>query len=226
MTVVKICGLTNVEDACFAGGAGADLLGFIFYPKSPRYVTPERAASIVRAVRETMGDRAPRCVGVFVNEPVAYVRAVLRVTGLDLVQLHGDEPLDEVQQLGACAFKAIRPETIEQARAQAAVYARPTNADGTVPQLLVDAYAPHSFGGTGVPVDLDIARDLSRRFDVLLAGGLTPETVAAVVEKVYPWGVDASSGVERDKGIKDSARVAALIRAVRKVDAATDAGLA
>ncbi len=226
MTVVKICGLTNVDDACFAAGAGADLLGFIFYPKSPRYVTPERAASIVHTVREDMGDRAPCCVGVFVNEPVAHVRAVLRVVGLDLVQLHGDEPLGEVQQLRACAFKAIRPQTIEQGRAQAAVYARSTNADGTMPQLLVDAYAPHRFGGTGVPVDLDIARDLSRRFDVLLAGGLTPETVAAVVEQVCPWGVDVSSGVERDKGIKDSARVAALIRAVRKVDAATGTGSA
>jgi phosphoribosylanthranilate isomerase len=225
MTIVKICGLTNVDDACFAAGAGADLLGFIFYPKSPRYVTPERAANIVRAVREATGNRALRCVGVFVNEPVAHVRAVRRVAGLDLVQLHGDEPLGEVQQLRG-AFKAIRPETIEQARAQAAVYARPASAGDMMPQLMVDAHAPHRFGGTGVPVDLDIARDLSQRFDVLLAGGLTPETVAAVVEQVRPWGVDVSSGVESDKGIKDHARVAALIQAVRTVDAAADDGLA
>jgi phosphoribosylanthranilate isomerase len=222
ITRVKICGITTVEDAFSAAEAGADLLGMIFYPKSPRYVTPERAADIVRAVRRTMGTSAPRCVGVFVNESVASVRAVLRQVRLDLAQLHGDEPPEVVGQLQPRAFKAIRPATSAEATAQAGVFAPRVSGDSNIPQLLVDAYHPRHYGGTGIVVDLDMACGLSRSFRILLAGGLTPETVGPIVEQVRPWGVDVSSGVERIKGRKDRVRVAAFVAAVRATDAALD----
>jgi phosphoribosylanthranilate isomerase len=218
VTHIKICGITNVADALCAAKAGAHLLGFIFYPKSPRYIVPDAAAEIVYRLQAAFGECAPRCVGVFVNEPVAHVRAVLAHAHLDLAQLHGDEPLDQVRQLGDRAYKAIRPETLMQARAQATVYAGAASSDNGVPQLLVDAYHPQRFGGTGLPVDLVIARGLTRHFRLLLAGGLMAETVGAVVEQVRPWGVDVSSGVEREKGIKDHSRVNAFIEAVRAVD--------
>jgi phosphoribosylanthranilate isomerase len=228
MTYIKICGITNLDDARCAARAGADMLGFILYPGSPRYVTGEQCARVVSAIRDELGARAPRCVGVFVNEPAHAVRAALEATGLDLAQLHGDEAADEVWQLSPRAFKAIRPENIEQGRAQAALYARASRDDETVPQLLVDAYHPQRYGGTGTMVDVDLARDLAGRYHVLLAGGLTPETVGMVVEQVRPWGVDVSSGVERENrrsppggGIKDHARVAAFVRAVRSADQAT-----
>jgi phosphoribosylanthranilate isomerase len=222
MTYVKICGITNVEDARCAAGAGADFLGFIFYPKSPRYVTTERCAEIAAAIRDEFGARAPRFVGVFVNEPAQRVRQALDATGLDLAQLHGDEPLTAMQQLHPRAFKAICPPSLKQAMSQAAAYAAVGPGDERLPQLLVDAYHPQQYGGTGMPVDLEIAQALARDYRLLLAGGLAPENVEDVVEQVRPWGVDVSSGVEREKGRKDHAKVQAFVRAVRGLAATVD----
>lgn len=218
MTIVKICGLTNLEDARQAAEAGADLLGLIFYDKSARYVTVEQAAAIVAGLRRTSIRPLPRVVGVFCNEPPAGVRGTIETVGLDLVQLHGDEPVDQVQALGEQAYKAIRPETVMQARAQAQVYARGGQRESEIPDLLVDAYHPHRYGGTGRRADMTLARDLSRRYRLLLAGGLTPDTVGEVVMQVRPWGVDVSSGVEREKGKKDPDRVRAFIQEVREAD--------
>lgn len=225
-TRIKICGLTNLEDARCAAEAGADLLGFIFYPQSPRFVTPERAAAIIQAIRREFGD-APRCVGVFVNEPVESVRTLLDSIGLDLAQLHGHEPPAEVQMLHPRAFKALRPQARSDAEAAVATYRDVVPDDDSLPQFLLDAYHPQHYGGTGIPADLAVARWLARRFRLLLAGGLRPETVGAAVERVRPWGVDVSSGVEAAKGIKDHARVWAFVKAVQAVDAvmSTDAGL-
>jgi phosphoribosylanthranilate isomerase len=214
-TRVKICGITRLDDARCAVEAGGDLLGFIFYPKSPRFVTPERAAAIVRAIRDEFGARAPRCVGVFVNEPVDRVRAILDNAGLDLAQLHGDEPPAEVRKLRPHAFKAIRPQTGDEAEELVNGYCDVAPDDDTLPQLLLDAYHPEKFGGTGIQADLDLACLLARRFRLLLAGGLTPETVGSAIERVRPWGVDVSSGVEASRGIKDHARVRAFVKAVR-----------
>jgi phosphoribosylanthranilate isomerase len=217
MTYVKICGITNVDAARCAAEAGADFLGLNFYPKSPRYVTIEQCARIVGAIRDVFGARAPRFVGVFVNEPAQRVRQILDTTGLDLAQLHGDEPLTEVQQLYPRAFKAIRPPSLDRARSQAVAYAAVGPGDKGLPQLLADAYHPQQYGGTGTPVDLEIAQALAQDYRLLLAGGLTPENVGTVVEQVRPWGVDVSSGVEREKGLKDHAKVRAFIDAVRGV---------
>jgi phosphoribosylanthranilate isomerase len=220
VTRVKICGITVLADARCAAEAGADMLGFIFYPDSPRYVAPDAAGRIVLALRAAYGARAPRCVGVFVNEPAARVRAVLDEADLDLAQLHGDEPLEELRALAPYAYKAIRPATPAEALVQAARYAA-FEAPPEGPDLLVDAYHPARYGGTGLPLDAAVARAAIGRTAgrrVLLAGGLTPESVGQVVATLRPWGVDVSSGVEREVGRKDHARVRALIAAVREAE--------
>ena len=220
MTRIKICGITVLADARCAAEAGADMLGFIFYPPSPRYVAPDAAGRIVRALRAAYGARAPCCVGVFVNEPAVRVQAVLDEAGLDLAQLHGDEPLEALQALAPRAFKAIRPATAAEALAQAARYAD-VEAPPEGPDLLVDAYHPARYGGTGLPLDPAVARAAIGRTAgrrVLLAGGLAPESVGQVVATLRPWGVDVSSGVEREPGRKDRARVKAFIDAVREAE--------
>jgi len=214
MTYVKICGITNVEDARCATAAGADLLGFIFYPPSPRYLVPARAGEIVRAIRDETGDDAPRMVGVFVDAPGADVAEAAATAGLDLIQLHGAEPPDMVQQLPH-AFKALRSRTLSEAEDAVTTYRSCFGDDPTVPDLLIDAYHPREHGGTGLPADAAAARALARRCRLLLAGGLTPDNVSDAIALIQPWGVDVSSGVERAKGLKDHALVRAFVAAVR-----------
>jgi phosphoribosylanthranilate isomerase len=220
MTTIKICGITNIDDACIAVEAGADMLGLIFTPKSPRYVTTETAAFIVGAIRGAYGDRTPRFVGVFVDEPIDRVRGCLDAVGLDLAQLHGREPPAMVRHLAPRAFKAIRPSTRREAQAALERYRDTMPHDARVPELLVDAYHPIKLGGTGHTADPALAGWLARRVRLLLAGGLTPDNVRAAVEQIRPWGVDVSSGVEQRPGTKDPARVKAFIQSVRAADAA------
>ncbi len=223
MVYVKICGITNLEDARCAAEAGANFLGFIFYPPSPRYIVPERAGEIIRAIREEFGEAAPRCVGVFVDEPVATVRAIIEIAGLDLAQLHGAETPAAVAALAPHAFKALRPQTLAEAQAALEDYlaAIPSSPPSTVyrlpstPDLLLDAYHPQQKGGTGLTADATIARWLAERCRLLLAGGLTPENVADAIAQVQPWGVDVSSGVEATKGRKDHAKVRAFVSAIK-----------
>jgi phosphoribosylanthranilate isomerase len=218
MTRIKICGITNVEDARCAAEAGADLIGFVFYHKSPRFVEPERAAGIAAAIREALGAQAPRFVGVFVDERLARVREIVELAGLDLAQLHGGEPPGEVRALYPRAFKALRPRTLDEAAAALAAYESVLPEEDGLPQLLVDGYHPLQPGGTGVQADAAAAVWLARRVRLLLAGGLTPETVVPAIEQVRPWGVDVSSGVEAARGIKDHAQVRAFVEAVRRVE--------
>lgn len=207
---IKICGLTTIDDAVAAAEAGADLLGFIFYPGSRRAVTPEQAAAIVSAVRGLLGAHpAPRFVGVFVNEPPERVAAVLEAADLDLAQLHGDEPPAVLEQLAGRAYKALRPQSAEGLLEQARAYAALAPAE---PRLLVDAWVPDAYGGTGKSVDVGTAAALAQAVPgLLLAGGLTPENVAAAIVAVQPWGVDVSSGVEVRPGAKDDAAVRRFI---------------
>jgi len=222
MTRVKICGLTSLDDARCAAEAGADFLGFIFYPGSPRYVAPRAAGAIIAAIREQAGSRAPRMVGVFVDASLEAVRATAEEIGLDLVQLHGDESPDVVRRLQPLAFKALRPQALPQA--QEAYYRyRYTHpsADPATPELLADAYHPLAKGGTGELTNTTVARWLAQRCRLMLAGGLTPENVGQIIATVHPWGVDVSSGVEAGKGIKDHSRVRAFVDAVRAADDAS-----
>lgn len=219
LTRVKICGITDTADALAATAAGADLLGFIFYDKSPRYIAPNRVRGITARVRATT-DHPPLFVGVFVDEDWQQVAATLDAAGLDLAQLHGSEPPLEVGLLAPRAFKALRPPSRGDTDPMAAIYASvlpPTDpATATRPSFLLDAYHPWQFGGTGRRTDWQAARLLAARHPILLAGGLTPDTVEAAIAEAQPWGVDVSSGVEISPGHKDHALVRAFIENARR----------
>lgn len=227
MTKVKICGITNLGDAEVAIEAGADLLGFIFYPKSPRYVEPETAAGIIDnlnthhvPLRQAQdAARTTQYVGVFVDEPAERVREIIEQCHLDLAQLHGSEPPAEVRMLQPQAYKAIRPQQRGDAEAAVATFASVIEVSPERPAFLVDAYHPWKFGGIGETSDWVAAKVIARRFPVLLAGGLTPENVVEAIRAAEPWGVDVSSGVEVEPGKKDHAKVRAFIEAAKHTDA-------
>ena len=208
MTIVKICGLTNAADATAAIAAGADLLGFVFYSKSPRFITPQRAAEIVSALPRV--DATFRTVGLFVNASLDEIQHARKISGVDLVQLHGDEPPHLLELLDGAAYKVLRPRSIDEAAADAEWYAELGPKSG--PQLLLDTHHPNLFGGTGHVGDWSIAAALAPQYKILLAGGLTPDNVARAVRQVLPWGVDVSSGVEMAPGQKDHAKMQQFVR--------------
>ncbi|MEX1020050.1 MAG: phosphoribosylanthranilate isomerase [Litorilinea sp.] len=220
---VKICGLTNAEDALCAVQAGADFLGFIFYPKSPRYVEPATVADILSTLAAA-GHTTPG-VGVFVNYTVTEIQAILAQTGLRYAQLHGDESPDQVHALAPCAFKALGAAAPARGQADASDPIAPALARGrrfhttthhAGPGLMVDAYDPTAYGGIGKLADQTLAHALARAFPhLLLAGGLTPANVSHAIQHIQPWGVDVASGVERAPGLKDHAAVIAFIRAAQ-----------
>ena len=204
---IKICGITNLEQAIAAMQAGADMLGFNFYPPSPRYLVPMVCAQIVQGLRDQ--GYSPATVGVFVNLSPDEIQNIMTECQLDMAQLAGDEPPEHLQVLGTKAFKAVRPATLEEGLRVLQDYGR-----DQAPALLVDARVPHSYGGSGHLADWQIARELARRAPILLAGGLTPDNVASAIQAVQPWGVDVASGVESRPGHKDPAKMAAFVRAV------------
>ncbi len=218
---VKVCGLTRLEDALAALDAGADLLGFNFYPSSPRAVAPARAAEIIAAL-----PAEARTVGVFVNADLATVRRVAAICRLDYIQLHGDEPPAFVEALSPRAFKALRPRSAAEAEAEAALYAPLGPMAADAPLLLVDAYRAGCYGGTGQKGDWALAAGLAARYRLLLAGGLTPENVAEAILQVRPWGVDVASGVESAPGIKDHDKMRRFIQEAKRRPYARGLGLA
>ena len=208
---VKICGITNWTDARRACEAGADFLGFNFYRKSPRYISPGRAGKIVARLPKGVA-----AVGVFVNESEAKVAEIARAVGLDYVQLHGDETPEVVKGVarrarGVRVIKALRVR--EGFRATELAKFRGANA------FLLDGFDPNARGGTGKTFDWSVARKAQRngrgRRRIFLAGGLTAENAAEASRRVKPFALDVCSGVERAPGKKDAARVAAFIAAVR-----------
>ena len=209
MIRVKICGLTTLEDALLAIEAGTELLGFNFHPSSPRYISPADCARLVSA----LASFRPRLqlVGVFVNTPPEQIRRVLASCSLDLAQLSGDEPAEDLANLGALAFKAFRPADPDELERLLESYPQRRQP----PACLLDAYRPGQYGGTGQVADWSLAAGLARRVPMLLAGGLRPENVAQAVSQVRPWGVDVASGVESSPGRKDPDRLRAFIQAVR-----------
>jgi phosphoribosylanthranilate isomerase len=207
---IKICGLTNLADALAAVEAGADYLGFNFYPRSPRYVTPEACARIVEALGERLA--GVQTVGIFVNETPGRVRALLAACRLDLAQLHGEELPEALAALNGRAYKAFR--------GVGYLHADFASAGSGAPAFLVDAApavapaaAPQTYGGTGRLADWAAARALAAHYPVFLAGGLTPANVAEAVAQVRPWGVDVASGVEASPGKKDRAKLQAFVQA-------------
>jgi phosphoribosylanthranilate isomerase len=206
MTKIKICGIKKLSDALAAMDAGADLIGFNFYPKSPRYVEVGLCRGIMSVMR-TCGGHI-RYVGVFVNASVGEIHATMETCGLSLAQLHGDETPELLQELDGRGFKAFRgvPENIDRF------------AGKRVPAFLLDASVKGVYGGSGVTADWSMATELAKSHPLLLAGGLTPENVADAVRQVKPWGVDVASGVESEPGRKDAAKMAAFVHAVKTVD--------
>lgn len=207
---VKICGLTNYEDAVAAVQAGADMLGFNFYPPSPRCIRTGDCRTWVARLRAAFSQPVTM-VGVFVNASAAEMQSVMDTCGLDLAQLSGDESPETLRALGERAFKALRPASPQDLNAAVSRY--PLRS--TLPAWLIDAFRPGEFGGTGQIADWSLARALARLSPVMLAGGLRPDNVAQAVEQVRPWGVDVASGVESAPGRKDHGKMAAFVQAAR-----------
>jgi phosphoribosylanthranilate isomerase len=218
MTKVKICGLTTLDDARIAVEAGADLLGFNFYKKSPRYLTSDAAQIICDTLRSDYGADCPALVGVFVNEGVSAISVITNKVGLNFAQLSGDESDAMLRELRGIGFKAIRPMNVAQALDDAQYFAGVMPASERAPSLLLDAFKSGEYGGTGQSVSDEIAlaiRDHVPR--LMLAGGLNPDNVVARIAAVQPWGVDTASGVEFDgqPGRKDPDKVRAFIQAAK-----------
>ena len=209
MTKVKICGITNVDDARVATDAGADMLGLNFYRPSPRYITLDAARELVNFLKAR--NSPVEIVGVFVNETIESVIDTAVVTGLDAVQLHGDEPPSFCEEIntrdGLRVIKALRAteQFVPHDAQQYLTYA-----------IMLDAFHRTLRGGTGQTVDFEVARETRRLVPRLfLSGGLSAENVAEAIHQVEPYAVDACSLLESSPGKKDAARVRAFVAAVR-----------
>jgi len=204
---IKICGITNQIDALHAVDAGADALGFVFYKKSPRHVSPKVVKSIVANLPPFV---LP--VGVFVNEEAQVVRDIMDECGLALAQIHGDETADYCESLGRPVVRGIRLRDRNTLMAMAEYKGR-----ARVRGFVLDAFSEAAYGGTGKTADWTLAKEAAQSFSFLLAGGLTPDNVQEAIQKVQPYGVDVSSGVEARPGKKDPAKIQAFIQAAKLV---------
>ena len=210
MTHIKICGITTLADAVASVEAGADLIGFNFYPPSPRSISAGECARITRLLTKEFP--AIRLVGVFVNMPVEQVKSILENCSLNYAQLHGDETAEMLAALPGKAYKAFRglpsPAIFDQFISLNS---------GTGPAFLMDASVQGLYGGSGQTADWSAAANLASQAPMLLAGGLNPDNVAAAIAQVKPWGVDTASGVESAPGRKDANKMKAFVEAVRTV---------
>jgi phosphoribosylanthranilate isomerase len=199
---IKICGVTRLEDALLAARLGVDALGFNFWPRSRRHVTPAAARQIIARLPPFVTP-----VGVFVNQSEGEMRAVAAETGIQVFQLHGDEPPELCSRLPLPVVKAI---PVDQVATLSKLLSYEVQA------FLLDTPS-RGYGGTGRPFDWSLAEGVSEVAPVILAGGLTPENVAEAVRAVRPWAVDVASGVESFPGVKDADRMLRFVTAVREV---------
>ena len=202
MTRVKICGIRRPEDAQLAVALGADALGFIFWPQSPRFIDPRDAEPIAAELPPFVAT-----VGVFVDQPAAYVADVARGLKLTAVQLHGHEQIEDYQQLPQRLIKAVAVGGETDA-------ARAIDALAPEVTVLLDAHDPVRRGGTGRTIDWSAAARCAAARPVILSGGLTADNVGDAIETVRPYAIDVSSGVEARPGVKDAARMRALFGAL------------
>lgn len=206
MTIVKICGIKTLTEALAAVEAGADYLGFNFFPKSVRFIEFHNFAAIASAMKKEKP--SVKLVGVFVNSSAADIGSLLKTGALDLVQLHGDESPVFCAAFGDKVFKAYRGVPMTGAKS----YIRKE-----APALLLDANVTGAYGGMGLTADWLAAAGLAKHYPILLAGGLNPENVTEAVKQVNPWGVDVASGVESSPGRKDIGKMRAFVQAVRSI---------
>ena len=204
MTLVKICGVTSVADAAVAADAGADMVGLIFYPPSPRYVTPGQAGAIVASLPPELP-----AVGVFVNESLETITAIARESGISRVQLHGEESPDLCRFLPWRCIKTFR--FTEQVKPDMMPH-YPVHA------FLIEGFHGDLYGGGGVKADWHRVATLHGYGRIILAGGLTPDNVQEAIETVGPYAVDVCSGVEDTPGRKDAAKVRAFVQRARFMD--------
>ncbi|HSP14310.1 MAG TPA: phosphoribosylanthranilate isomerase [Thermoanaerobaculia bacterium] len=205
MTRIKICGLTREHDVLFCADQGADFLGFIFVPSTPRFIEPERAASITAALRAR--ESRPKLVGVFRDASAEYMREIAALAGLDLLQLHGAETDEDIQAVGLPVIKTFR---VGDALPD-------TTAHPSAEWFLFDTFEERRSGGTGRRFDWSLMATYPRTKPFFLSGGLAPDNVAAAISLVRPDAIDVSSGVEEgEPGVKDHAKVESLIQRVRR----------
>jgi phosphoribosylanthranilate isomerase len=204
-TRVKICGITRLEDAITACAEGADALGFVFYKKSPRYINPKAAATIIQSLPAFI-----TTVGLFVDENADQVKTIIALTQLDLLQFHGNESKSYCELFNRPYIKAIRIHKKHQLEDAAFNYP-------TAKAILVDAYKPGVPGGTGETFDWELLPK-NNDFPFILAGGLTSLNVAEAIQKTNAYAVDVSGGVELDKGIKSADKIAQFFKEVRKFE--------
>ncbi len=205
MVQIKICGITNVEDGLAAASAGADAMGFVFHPASPRYVTPGRAKEIIRSLPPALCT-----VGVFVNLAAEEVLQIAELSGLDFIQLHGGETREYCRRFPReRLIKALSFRSNEEFSLMA---------DYPVRAFLVDAHDPVRFGGTGKICDWNLAGKAAARHPLILAGGLNAENIRSALQAVHPAAVDICSGVEKAPGKKDHEKIRLVIAAVREYD--------
>ena len=204
MTVrIKICGITNEEDALAAARFGADALGFIFAP-SPRRIAPEKARQIIKVLPPLV-----QTVGVFVDEDLGEVSSVAGMCGLDILQFHGSESADYCDSFDHRVIKAVRLRNRQDIKSLAKY-------DGVVQALLLDTYVPDKVGGTGMTFNWEWALEAGKYGRIILAGGLSPENVATAISIVKPYGVDASSSLEQSPGVKDHEKIMQFIAEVHQ----------
>ncbi len=205
MVEVKICGITNMSDAFIAAECGADALGFIFYPKSQRYVAPEKVKEIIQKLPYEIIK-----VGVFVNREIHEVKEIVKFCGLNLIQLHGDESPEYCAQFPiSFSIKAVSPRTKGDVQ-KLKNYA--------VRAILLDAWEPGHYGGTGKNSDWRLAIKVKGRCPIILAGGLNQRNIREAIETVRPQAVDINSGVEISPGKKDPDKIREIIEIVRETD--------
>ncbi|NGP86976.1 phosphoribosylanthranilate isomerase [Fodinibius halophilus] len=207
-TKVKICGITSLEDARFVSGALAHYMGFIFYEESPRSISPAEAGAMINWLH------GPKCVGVFVNQPLDDVNMIGRQTGIDYVQLHGNENPEYCSMVDKSVIKAIH---VEENDTAADLNERISPYLDYVEHLLFDTKIDGKWGGTGQAFDWSVLDEVSKGVPYFLAGGLNTENIREACRQVQPYAVDVSSGLEAEPGVKDFDKVEAFMEEMRDI---------